>query len=149
MIDIQISITRRGIDMNRILLLVATALISACALEPVETRKIPDAFVRAANSWEGGHIKNMIAVWRRPNVVYRNATEQTEGVARWVSSSSSGITRSTRCSVTANFDTSGLITNIRARSIPESAINSCNSRHRADLDNLTRKTDLRTRDVAD
>ncbi len=69
----QVSNSLLGKDMHRFLLLVATIMMAACATEPVKSRQTPDAFIRAANSWEGADIREMMAAWPGPNTNGRDA----------------------------------------------------------------------------
>lgn len=57
--------------------------LAACAGSPIGTNDTPDEFSLAALSWEGGHIREMIAVWGRPNDAYVEKERFSNGYGRW------------------------------------------------------------------
>ncbi len=58
-------------------------LLMACSAAPIGTNETPDDFVRAATSWEGSDVRNMIQVWGFPHEATRDAAGAGAGVARW------------------------------------------------------------------
>ena len=62
---------------------IVSVLLAGCAGNPIGTNETPDEFVLAAMSWEGAHIREMIAVWNKPNDAYIEKGLYSEGYARW------------------------------------------------------------------
>ena len=58
-------------------------LLGACGGQPIGTNAAPDEFVAAATSWQGAHIREMIAVWNKPNDAYIETGLYSNGYARW------------------------------------------------------------------
>ena len=54
-----------------------------CGGTPIGTNETPDEFALAAISWEGAHIREMIAVWNKPNDAYIEKGLYSDGYARW------------------------------------------------------------------
>jgi len=65
------------------LLPILLAMLAACSATPIGTNETPDEFVAAARSWEGAHIREMIAVWNKPNDAYVEKGLYSDGYARW------------------------------------------------------------------
>ena len=104
----------------RVIACLAALLLTACA---TPTEPDPnDPFVRAAQSWQGSSVDDMIAAWGEPNRLNRDARADREGTAEW------GLfppgTRE-RCIVSASFDTGRTVTSVRVREIPESRQGQC------------------------
>jgi len=68
---------------NKIMVLFVSFALTACSGTPVGTEDTPDEFAAAALSWEGSHIREMIAVWGRPNDAYVEQAEFSDGYGRW------------------------------------------------------------------
>ena len=58
-------------------------VLAGCGGTPIGTNEEPDEFVLAARSWEGAHIREMIAVWNKPNDAYIEKGLYSDGYARW------------------------------------------------------------------
>lgn len=69
--------------MHRKFAILGLLLLGACTGNPIGTNETPDAFVLAATSWEGAHIREMIAVWNKPNDAYVEKGLYSDGYARW------------------------------------------------------------------
>lgn len=117
-----------------LLTMLALLTLAACSTPPEPN--MDDPFVRAAHSWQGASIDDMIAAWGQPNRLNRNARADREGAAEW------GLfppgTRE-RCVVSASFDTNRTVTNVRVREIPESRQGQCGRNFANRLDEWTRQ----------
>ncbi len=67
----------------RLIAVFVALLLGACGGQPIGTNETPDEFVLAAKSWEGAHIREMIAVWNKPNDAYVEKGLYSDGYARW------------------------------------------------------------------
>lgn len=67
--------------MNKLFVLFPSLLMAACVT--YGTMEKPDAFVNAAVSWEGGHIREMISVWGLPNDGFIEPSRYMNGTAKW------------------------------------------------------------------
>jgi hypothetical protein len=68
---------------NSIMVLLVSVVLAACSGTPVGTEDAPDEFAAAALSWEGSHIREMIAVWGWPNDAYVESARFSDGYGRW------------------------------------------------------------------
>lgn len=95
-------------------LLVLLAALAACASGAPR----PDKFELMVMEWRGAHINEMAAVWgdAKESVLPNPQTGSTTGYVNWVidrrGGTSSGGGRRSYCSVTAFFDSEGVIAEI-------------------------------------
>jgi hypothetical protein len=106
--------------MYRLLLL--TLALGGCAATGYEADDEDSAFHKAAVSWVGAPVEEMIGRWGEPNNLHVEASDDRDGLARWRainitsgSSPTAGIgsaSHSYRCIAEARYDMHGVITKV-------------------------------------
>ena len=103
--------------MSRLIVTTLCALLAACSTySPQEN----DTFTRAATSWEGAPVEDMILVWGPP-ATQSDATDGRSGLTYWRSYAVSGGVGTSgdmgrRCQISAYTDESGSIERIEVNS---------------------------------
>ncbi len=102
--------------MYRLSIVIAILAISGCTTSGGAAGDERDRYVRAANSWEGASIREMLAAWAPPSQHVRPPKGEKDGIVRWDVRSESGtgehkITHY-HCATVAHFKPSGIISNI-------------------------------------
>jgi len=67
----------------KVVVLLFLVMLVSCTSAPIGTNETADEFVLTAVSWEGAHIREMIAVWGRPNDAHQESATFSNGYARW------------------------------------------------------------------
>jgi len=99
-------------DVIRIIAVVVILVMTSCARP--NTRKVDqnDDYSRAAMSWLGGEIDEMVAAWGTPNRGFLAAAGKQRGVAGWEVRSYSGSDIRYHCASFAYFNSNGTILKI-------------------------------------
>jgi len=90
-------------------------LVAGCAGTTYDRPDDDSKLHRAAVSWVGGQVDEMIYRWGEPNRQRIDATETQDGLVRWLATNTNSGrqgARYYRCSVEVRFDAMGLITRV-------------------------------------
>ena len=102
--------------MFRLGLLISILAVIGCAASGGTPGDEEDSYSRAANSWEGADIREMMAAWPDPNKRYRPPKGGKDGIAWWRHNSwddQAGFSKYRyHCETVAHFNSAGTITNI-------------------------------------
>ena len=107
--------------------------VSGCAT----TNNSSDQYARAANSWKGANIVEMVKAWGEPNQGVSPATGEKEGVATCEVRAETGVGEHKRtryhCTTIAHYDSSGMIVEIIVK-----RQSSCHRRFKDEFESMTR-----------
>ena len=102
--------------------LIFALLLGGCASTGYEADDDDTAFHKAAVSWVGAPIQEMIERWGEPNNLHVEASAERDGLARWrTTGSRPGVTSSAAigggaghytCIAEARYDLNGMITKV-------------------------------------
>lgn len=95
-------------------------MLGGCAATGYEADDDETAFHKAAVSWVGAPIQEMLTRWGKPTNLHVEATEQRDGLARWRTTNNNsghtaGASAGTRfytCIAEARYDMAGVITKV-------------------------------------
>ena len=125
--------------MVRLSIVFAVLAVFGCA----STSDGSNRYTRAANSWKGGNIMDMVAAWGTPNAGYLPADGEISGVAGWdvryKSGTGEGKVTYYHCTTFAYFNSNDAIVRIVVKNSRY-----CHRRYGDDIQSMTRNSGIRT-----
>ena len=123
--------------MTQIFAIVFILVLTSCAQPGTEKVRRYDDYSRAAMSWLGADIDEMVAIWGPPNKGFLPAYGKKRGVAGWEARSSSGFGERKEiryhCTSLAYFSSKGAILRIEVKHS-----RSCHRRFKNGFESMTR-----------
>ena len=122
--------------MKRRLILIAALISCSACTTGRDVVEAPGAFERAARSWEGAPVDEMITVWGQPSQFTDEHAKDGEGIAHWRSGGRGAFgasqSNSGRCAVDVWFAQDRIIRRV------EVSGRGCDERYAERLDGLSR-----------